>query len=340
MARRVNIGLIGAGVMGRVHARNLASRVLGARLAAVADIDRAAAEACAQECGVDAVYDNSDALLTRSRLDAVVICTPPATHAGIVEAAAAAGLHVFCEKPLDTDLGRIDRALAGVGRAGVKLQVGFNRRFDPDFRRVRDLVASGAIGRPLTLHIVARDPPRPSGAPAKPPGDLFLDTTIHDLDMARFLLGEVAEVYCAGGAMAKEKDAADDPDTAVTLLRFESGAVGSIHNSRLSVQGYDQRLEVFGSAGSVEAGNEREQRVTARADERSLWPPDFFVERYAESYREEMATFIDCILECRDSPVSGAEGRRAVVLALAAWRSYREGRPVGAQEVAGGAAST
>ncbi len=331
--RKVAVGVIGAGAIGRLHAEHLASRVPGAALVAIADVNRTAAEECAARCGVSAVRESYRGLLSDPAVEAAVICSPPDTHAQIIEEAAALGKHVFCEKPIGCDLGRIDRALAAVARAGIKLQVGFNRRFDPNFRYVREVVASGKIGRPYILHITSRDPELPPAHGVEGYAGLFLDTTVHDFDMARYLMGsEVTSVYALAGAMVHK---AGDVDTALVTLRFANGAVGTIDNSQ-TVYGYDQRVEVFGSEGAIAVDNEKPHRATLsdREGVHTALPLHFFRERYAASYIAEMSAFIDCILRDADPPVTGADGRMAVLLALAAQRSYEEDRPVRVSEFA------
>jgi myo-inositol 2-dehydrogenase/D-chiro-inositol 1-dehydrogenase len=322
-------------MMGRVHARNLAAGVPGARLVAVADTSREAAEACASECAIDNAFTNEHGLLALAEVDAVVICTPPETHAAIIEAAAGAGKHVFCEKPLERTLAEADRAIAAAAKAGVRLFVAFNRRFDPHFLRLREAVQGGRIGRPLTVRFVARDPAFSLGETQRPAGDLFLSTTIHELDFAGHLLGApVASVYAVGGVMAGR--VIDDPDTAVTTLRFEGGVSGTIDNSRLSAHGYDQRIEAYGTDGMAIAGNVRpdETVVSDATGEHRPAPHMFFAERYHESYVAEMAAFARCILEDEPEPVAPAEARVAQVLAHAAHTSYLEGRPVAVSEFA------
>lgn len=325
----LGIGVIGAGAIGAVHAANLAHRVPGARLAAVADVDRAKAEACAADNDAEGAFASEAELLAHPGLEAVIVCTPPETHAGIIEAAAAAGKHVFCEKPLERTLDRGDAALAAVKKAGVKFFIGLNRRYDPHFLRLRDAVQAGKAGRLLSVHIISQDP---VGALADSPnlaGDLFFSTTVHDLDFAGFVMGSPAEsVYAAGGVMADEGGPViDDPDTAITLLRFAGGASGTIDNSRVS-PGYDQRIEVLGTSGVVRADNPRanEAGATGRA-------MPFFANRYGESYLAEMRAFVDCIPGDRPSPVGPEVARTSQVLAEAAWRSYREGRPVTVREI-------
>ena len=329
---RINVALIGAGRIGCIHAENLAFRIPGANLVAVADIIGEAADRAARDYSIPAAVQDYRSLLAREDVDAVVICSATDTHARIIGEAAAAGKHIFSEKPIDHDLARIDRALAAVEAAGVKLQVGFNRRFDPNFQRMRDLVATGRIGQPHLLHITSYDPEPPPVEYVKVSGGIFLDMTIHDFDIARYLMGsEVEEVYVAGGVMVDPAiGAAGDLDTAVTVLRFASGAIGTIANSRRAVYGYDQRAEILGAAGGLSAGNNFPDQVTlmdGEAVQRSK-PLHFFLERYAESYLREMRAFIEAVQQDRPVPVTGVDGRAPVVIGLAAWQSYREGRPV------------
>ncbi len=321
--------MIGAGAIGTIHAANLARRVPGARLAAVADVDRAKAEACAADNDAGGAYSSEADLLAQPDIAAVIVCTPPETHAGIIEAAAAAGKHVFCEKPLERTLDRADAALAAVQKAGVKLFIGLNRRYDPHFLRLRDAVQAGEAGRLLSVHIISQDPVGALADSPNPAGDLFFSTTVHDLDFAGFVMGSAVEsVYAAGGVMAEGGGPViDDPDTAITLLRFAGGASGTIDNSRVS-PGYDQRIEVLGTSGVVSADNPRagESGATGRA-------LPFFAKRYGDSYLAEMQAFVDCVRRDEPSPVGPDVARASQVLAEAAWRSYREGRPVAVREI-------
>jgi len=325
---RERVGLIGAGVMGRIHARCLSRQIDGAYLVAVADLDQQKASRCAEEFGASGAHAGYSEMLANTAIDAVVICTPGNTHAKIIEAAAKAGKHIFCEKPIDWDLSAVDRALAAVKRAGVKLQVGFQRRFDGEFQRVREAVASGAVGRPHILHLISRDPASPYAGP-KGEGDLYFDSTIHDLDMVRFLTGEEAEsVMSFGAAMGlAEEGEGDDPDTAITLLRLMSGAIASIDNNRRSSD-YDQRAEIFGPDGVVRVEN---QPVEARPGAHDDLP--FFAQRYGDSYAAEFSSWVECVGADKQPEVTGSDGPAALVLALAALRSYREGGPVAIGEI-------
>lgn len=334
---RIRVGVIGAGRIGRLHAEHLATRIRDAELAAIADINLAAAEATAARFRVPLAVSDYWQILDDPTMQAVAVCSATDTHSEIVRAAAAAGKHVFCEKPIDLDLRRIDGTLAAVERAGIKFQVGFNRRVDPSFCRVHEMVAAGKIGSPHLLRITSRDPAPPPIEYVRVSGGLFLDMTIHDFDMARYLVGsEVTEVYAAGGVLVdSEIGAAGDIDTAVITLRFADGAIGTIDNIRRAVYGYDQRVEVFGSKGMIAAANDMPDTHTYSDAEgiHSALPMYFFVERYRDSYIAELQAFVDCIRNDTAPPVSGLDGRMPVVMGLAARKSYLDNRPVRLSEI-------
>jgi myo-inositol 2-dehydrogenase/D-chiro-inositol 1-dehydrogenase len=334
---KVTIGLIGAGRIGKLHAGHLATRVPAAALVAVADIDLAAAQETAAQFNVPVAVTDYGRLLDDPAIEAVVIASATDTHAEIAQQAAAAGKHIFCEKPIDFDLRRIDATLAAVAQAGVKFQVGFNRRFDPNFRRVRELVAAGKVGAPHLLRITSRDPAPPPLAYVRVSGGMFLDMTIHDFDMARYLMGgEVTEIYAAGAVLVDPAiGQAGDLDTAAITLRFASGAIGTIDNSRRAVYGYDQRVEVFGSGGMVAvANNTPDTHVYSDAHGvHSALPLHFFLERYTESYVAELQAFVACVQNDTPPPVTGVDGRIPVVMGLAAQKSCKENRPVRLSEI-------
>ncbi len=337
MSHPVNVAVIGTGRIGRLHAEHLAFRLPEARLVAVADPRLDAAQACAAACRISRAVPDYRELLEDPSIEAVIICSATDTHARIIEEAAAAGKHIFCEKPIAYDLAAIDRALAAVEAAGVVFQVGFNRRFDPSFRRAREIVASGEIGTPHILRITSRDPAPPPIEYIKVSGGIFLDMTIHDFDMARYLMGEeVVEVYAMGGVLVDPAiGEAGDVDTAMVTLRFASGALGAIDNSRQAVYGYDQRVEVFGSAGMVAVSNHTPHRaVVSKADGvHGPKPLYFFAERYVESYLAEMQAFLESVRSGSPPPVTGKDGRIPVVMGLAARQSLAEGRPVRLAEI-------
>ena len=337
MKKAIKVGLVGAGRIGRVHAENLAYRIPEANLVAVSDVFVEAAEKLAAELQIPAVYKDHRVILDDDSVDAVLICSSTDTHAQLIEEAAEAGKQIFCEKPIAHDLAEIDQALAAADRAGVKLMIGFNRRFDPNFARVREVVAAGEIGEPHILRIMSRDPAPPPIDYIKVSGGLFLDMTIHDFDMARFLVGaEVEAVYAVGGVMVDPAiGAAGDIDTALITLHFENGVMGSIDNSRQAVYGYDQRVEVFGSKGAVSADNVYPNTAVisdAGRIHRDL-PLNFFMERYTQAYVNEIKAFVDCVLNDTPPPVNGLDGRIPVVMGLAAAKSLAEGRPVRLKEI-------
>jgi myo-inositol 2-dehydrogenase/D-chiro-inositol 1-dehydrogenase len=337
MAQKVSMGIIGAGRIGRLHAEHLVHRISGAEVRMISDIRLDAAEQCASELGVAKAEADYRKVLEDKEIEAVVICSSTDTHAGIIAEAAQAGKHIFCEKPIALDLGKIDSALQTVSESKVKLQIGFNRRFDPNFRRIWEGIQVGGIGEPHILRITSRDPAPPPIDYVKVSGGLFLDMMIHDFDMARYLIGEVVEeVFALGGVRIDPAiGEVGDIDTAIVTLKFKNGVFGAIDNSRQAVYGYDQRVEVFGSAGMLATENNTPNRVrfsTAQAVQEDL-PLNFFMERYIESYVAEMEAFVDCILQDGDPPVGGIDGRMPVMLGMAARMSYEQNRPVALSEL-------
>lgn len=335
--KKVKVGLIGAGRIGCVHAEHLAYRIEGVELAAICDTNLLSAEQCAKKLNVPAFHDTPDNILKDDSIDAVVICSSTDTHARLIQAAAGAGKDIFCEKPIDHDLKRIDTVLEAVSRAGVCLQVGFNRRFDPSFHHLRECVQSGEVGTPHTVRITSRDPSPPPIAYIKVSGGLFLDMSIHDFDMARYLTGsEAYSVYALGGVRVDPAiGEAGDIDTALISLQFENGVLVSIDNCRQAVYGYDQRIEVFGSEGVLWAENIPPHQ-TFHADRHGIHgslPLHFFMDRYIDSYIEEMKAFIDCVKNKTKPLVSGLDGKAPVVMGLAAQKSLREKRPVLVSEI-------
>ena len=337
---QLNIGLIGAGRIGRVHAGNLALRIPSANLLMVADVNEEAAWRCAEDFRVPQTVEDYRMVLDNPDIAAVAICSSTDTHAHLIEEAAAAGKHIFCEKPIAFDLATIDRALSAVDAAGVKLQIGFNRRFDANYRRVHQAIQRGEIGKLQLLHIVSRDPAPPPIAYIRTSGGMFLDMTIHDFDMLRFLTGaDVEDVFVmAGVSVDPGIGEAGDIDTAVVVLRCIDGTICTIENCRRAVYGYDQRVEALGSGGAISTSNNYPNSAVisgANSIYRDL-PLNFFMERYAESYCMEMQCFVDAVLQNRPVPVSGQDGRAPVVIALAAQKSYTEGRPVRLAELDNG----
>jgi myo-inositol 2-dehydrogenase/D-chiro-inositol 1-dehydrogenase len=276
-------------------------------------------------------------IMDDGEIDFVVICSSTDTHATFMQQAAERGKHVFCEKPIALDLDEIDRVLGVVEKAGVKLQIGFNRRFDANFARMAQLVREGKIGEPHILRITSRDPAPPPIEYVKVSGGIFLDMMIHDFDMARFLVGsEVEEVYTNGAVKVDPAiGEAGDVDTAIVSLKFKNGVIGTIDNSRKAVYGYDQRAEVFGSKGMVNSENMTPNRVHLYSQEeisRDV-PLHFFVERYVDAYIDEIRQFIEAVANDTPVPVGGIDGKLPVVMGHAATKSYREGRAVKLEEI-------
>jgi myo-inositol 2-dehydrogenase/D-chiro-inositol 1-dehydrogenase len=337
MSKKLRFGIIGAGRIGPVHAETLAYRAPQAEAVVIADINRAAAEKVAARYNIPKVVDSADEVINDPGIDAIVLCTPTNTHTELIVQAAQAGKHIFCEKPVSLNIKKIDEAIAAVEAAGVKMQVGFNRRFDSNFMRVRHAVESGEIGTPQIFHIVSRDPFPPPLSYLRPSGGIFRDMMIHDFDMARFLMGDVEKVFATGAVLIDPGFAAeDDFDTAIAMLRFKSGAIGTIDNSRKSTFGYDQRVEILGSKGKIESGNRygNEVQVSGEKCVYTDLPYNFFMQRYPESFALELQIFIEAVLEDKPVPVTGADSRAPVVMALAARKSVDERRPVRLDEVA------
>ncbi|MGB7266625.1 MAG: inositol 2-dehydrogenase [Terracidiphilus sp.] len=336
-SKRLHFGIIGAGRIGRVHAETLAFRLPEAEIVAIADVNGEAAQAVATRCNIPRVVASAEEILGDKTIEAVLICTSTDTHAELIVKAARAGKHIFCEKPVSLSLEKIDSSLAAVKAAGVQLQVGFNRRFDSNFMRVRQAVASGEIGKPSLMHIISRDPAPPPIAYLGPSGGIFLDMMIHDFDMARYLMGEeVEEIYASGGVLVDPEFKGVDLDTALVVLHFKSGAIGTIDNSRKAVFGYDQRVEILGSKGKIASENRYPNQVVV-SGEKNVYtdlPLNFFMQRYTESFALELQLFVQAVLEGKPTPVTGADSRVPVVMALAARKSFDERRLVSLAEVA------
>ncbi len=333
----MNVGLIGAGRIGRIHAENIATHVPRVKITRVADIAVDRVREWARGIGIPQVTAEPREVLDDPGIGAVLICSSTDTHAGLVSAAAARGKHVFCEKPVDLTVARARAALADAKKAGVTLQVGFNRRFDHNFRRIRDLVQQGAVGKPHIVRITSRDPAPPPPAYVKVSGGIFLDMTIHDFDMARYLSGsDAVEVYARGAVLVDPAiGAAGDVDTAIVTVAFASGCLGVIDNSRRAAYGYDQRVEVFGEKGALSCGNDTPTAVALSGDSGVTTdkPLYFFLERYRQAFIDEMNAFFETILDGKPVPVGDIDGLKPLLMAAAAQKSMIEGRPVRIAEV-------
>jgi myo-inositol 2-dehydrogenase/D-chiro-inositol 1-dehydrogenase len=325
----VGIGLIGAGRIGRKHAETV-SHLSSARLVAVADTDAAAANVAAAGSGA-AVVTDYQRLLDNAAVDAVVIAAPTNLHGSLIIAAAAAGKQIFCEKPIALTVAEADEALAAVRQAGVKLQIGFQRRFDPGYERAHAALQTGDLGRLYFLRSTTRDPEPPPESYLQASPSIFTDTSIHDIDMLRWLAGsEVTDVHAVGAALIRESHAARGiTDTAVLTLRFANGALGVIDNCWQAVYGYDVRTEVLAEAGALEIGHARDTGLL-RLDQRGVTAdyPYWFLDRFGLAYEREVADFVRCVVEDEAPRATGEDGRQALAVALAAALSSREGRPV------------
>ncbi len=335
--KKIKIGVIGAGRIGKVHVAALSQGVPEAEVIAIADIDLNSATTLAENFGISQVSENYKDILKNKDVDAVVICSPTDTHAQYIVEAANAGKHIFCEKPIDLSLVTIQNALDAVEKAGVKLMIGFNRRFDTNFMKMKQMVEEGKIGDPHILKITSRDPAPPPAKYSAVSGGMFLDMTIHDFDMARYIVGsEVTDVYTKACVLVDpEIGKAGDVDTAIITLTFENGAIGVIDNSRKAIYGYDQRLEIFGSKGMVNVDNnypENHRYYSADGVHKSL-PLNFFMDRYTEAYANEMKAFCKALSDNTELPVSGKDGLISVAIAIAAKKSFLENRSVKLDEV-------
>ena len=330
----VRFGLLGAGRIGKVHAKAVTGNP-DAVLVAVADAFPAAAEAIAAQYGC--AVRSIEAIEAAGDIDAVVICTPTDTHADLIERFARAGKAIFCEKPVSLDLEQVDRAVAAVEQAGVPFMIGFNRRFDPGHRSVRDAVADGTIGEIHTLRITSRDPAPPPPEYVAVSGGIFLDMVIHDFDMAPYVVGSpVVEVYAKGAVRVDPRiGEAGDVDTAVSVLTHADGTLTTIDNSREAVYGFDQRVEAFGSGGMAISDNPFAHAGWSIGKEgrRGQPLPWFFLDRYMESYRAEWRAFLAYLTDGGESPAGTDAARACTRVALAAGKSWREGRPVKTSEV-------
>jgi len=333
----MKIGLIGAGRIGKLHGELLTYHVPEAAIKTVAEIDIDNIKQWAQQLNILNLTTDAAEVLNDPEIEAVLICSSTDTHAQLIIEAAKAGKHIFCEKPIDFNIERIQQALDSVQDAGVKLQIGFNRRFDHNFKKVREFVESGKVGDVHIVKITSRDPAPPPMAYLKVSGGIFLDMTIHDFDMARYLsISEVQEVYAQGAVLIDPAiGSIGDVDTAITTLKFENGAMGVIDNSRQAVYGYDQRVEVFGSKGYVEVENDfpNSAKLSTAEGVTSDKPQYFFLERYKMSYVEELKAFVDAVAKDKEPPVNGNDGLQPVLIGTAALKSLREKRPVKIKEI-------
>lgn len=339
MSDTLRIGVIGAGRIGQIHAKSLAFMVPGAEVVCISDLRPESAKKLADECGVKNTTADYQDIIKDKNIDAVCICSTTDTHAQIMEEAANAGKHVFCEKPIAMELDKIDRALDAVKKAGITLMLGFNRRYDIGNLAVRDAVVSGKVGTPELCLVTSRDPAPPPIDHMKLTGGFFMDTSVHDFDIARYVLqDEPEEIFTYASCRVDPRIAEiGDYDTAMHTIRFKKGAFCNIDNSRRATYGYDQRVEVFGSGGSVATRNILENNTILSNGEGIHTPPlqNFFLERYLAAYQAEGRIFVDCVKNGKTPPSGGEDGRISVVMALAAAKSVKEKRPVRIAEIDG-----
>ena len=333
---KIKIAVAGLGRIGKIHLKNLCRNFPELEVVAVMDVMEES-KAIADEFNIPIFVKTFDELLAVYGLDAVVICSPTDTHADYVIQAAKVGKQIFCEKPLDLSLTRVQEVLGIVEETGVKLMLGFNRRFDPEFKKIKQLVLNDAIGDPQIVKITSRDPGPPPVSYIKISGGMFLDMTIHDFDMARYISGkQVKEVYAKGAVIIDpEIGKAGDIDTAIITLTFEDDTMAVIDNCRKAVYGYDQRLEIFGSKGMVQAENNfpNNHKLYTGSGISGDLPLHFFLERYDASYNQEIREFIDALVFGGEMPVDGNDGLMSIAIGLAAKKSVEENRPVKIDEI-------
>lgn len=339
MTASLKFGVIGLGRMGQLYTRTLATRVSGAHLYAVAEVDGQQAQArVVDELGVSHVFADAHELIALPELDAVVIASPTSTHLDLVIAAAGAGKAIFCEKPLALTLEETRTALEAVARAQVSLQVGFMRRFDAAYQKAKTLIAGGLIGYPVTFKSLSRDPfcPPPGYMDPDKSGGLILDMAIHDFDLARWLMGSEVERVTAEGAtlVCKDLESVGDIDNALVNMRFVSGALGNVEVSRNAFYGYDIRTEVLGSEGAVMVGVHQYTPVvllTRAGAQHDVTP--YLLERFGDAYRAQLQHFADCLHNGQTPLVSGADALAACEIGVAATRAFQTGRPVTLSEL-------
>ena len=329
----ITFGIIGTGRIGKIHMENICTRIPGARIKAAADpyMDDETKQWIAKK-GIPVTWTDYRNILEDSEINAVVICSSTDTHAQISLDAIRAGKHVFCEKPIDHNLVRIREVINALKENSVKYQVGFNRRFDHNFEALKRIVQEEKLGSPHIIKVTSRDPQPPGAEYVAVSGGMFLDMTIHDFDMIRFLAGcDAEELYVQSDVLVdKEIGKAGDVDTAVITLKMKNGVIAVIDNSRRAVYGYDQRAEIFGSGGMAACVNDTASNVSVSTQTGVLLekPLYFFLERYMDSFTKEIQSFVETIDTDGEPAVTVQDGMEAVLMGLAASRSVKEHRPV------------
>lgn len=337
MKGKINVGILGLGRIGKLHVENIVT-MQAFNIVSVADvIITEETKKWANGLGITNIYTDPSKVINDKSINAILICSSTNTHADFIIECAKAGKNIFCEKPIDFNINKINEALSEVNKAGVKLQVGFVRRFDHNHKKVRDVVASGTLGNPHIVKVTSRDPEPAPIDYVKVSGGLFADMMIHDFDMVRYLAGsEVTEITAYGSIMIDERVAQyDDIDTAIAMMKFENGAIGVIDNSRKAGYGYDQRTEVHCAKGCVQVSNDvQNTSMISTVDgvfiEKPVW---FFLERYNDAFKSEIAAFADAIINDKEPVVGGIDGLMSVKIAIAAKKSLKENRPVKLSEI-------
>lgn len=337
MEKKLTVGIIGAGRIGKVHTMSIMNNLPEVLIKGITDISLAQAKEWAEQTGIKTVYNDYKEMIADPEIDAVLVCSSTDTHADIAIAAANGGKHVFCEKPVDLSIAKVEAVIEASKRAGVKLQIGFNRRFDHNFAKVKELIDNGTIGDLQILKITSRDPSPPPIEYIKVSGGIFMDQTIHDFDMGRFLTSsEAEEIYVAAACMVDPAiGEAGDVDTALITIKFKNGTLCVIDNSRKAAYGYDQLVEAFGSKGKVVITNDTPSTAvwSTESGVHSEKPYYFFLERHMGSFVEEMKQFVHALINDTETPVTGFDGLQPIKLGLAAKKSLIEGRPVKLSEI-------
>ena len=334
----MKVGIIGAGRIGKVHAKNISMFVPEMEIKTIADpFMNEQTEAFAKQYGIPNCTKDANDILSDPEIEAVLICSSTDTHSKYIIEAAHAKKHIFCEKPIDYDLAKVHAAIDAAKEAGVKLQIGFCRRFDHNHRAVYDMVRDGKVGKVNIVKISSRDPEPPPVSYVKVSGGIFYDMMVHDFDMARFLAGsEVTEVFAYGAVLVDPAiGEAGDVDTAVVTLKFANGAMGVIDNSRRAVYGYDQRVEVFGSEGAVMDVNDTPTNAVYYGADGSIASPCYKImwDRYTSAFAAEQQAFAEAVINGTPPLVTGEDGLYPILIAAAATKSLKEGRPVKISEI-------
>ncbi|KAJ8907331.1 hypothetical protein NDN08_007445 [Rhodosorus marinus] len=338
-SRNLNVGVLGCGRIGQVHLETLCYNVPEANPVMVMDAFESAAKSAVEKYGVEKYTLNDEELISSKDVDAVWICTPSQFHADQIKMAASHGKHIFCEKPIATDLKGTLEAVEFAKSKGVKLMTAFQRRFDPNFMKVKNAVQGGEVGKPIFVKTVSRDPAPPPLEYVKGGGGLFKDMAIHDIDICRWMADSEADsVFVTGSMMVSDLSSCEGPeaiDTALTMIKFKNGVTGLIDNCRQAPYGYDQRIEVFGDKGMVASENNfpnTVKKLTAEGVETDL-PYSFFMTRYMEAYKNETIEFCKAVSQDLPVPATGSDGAEALRIAMAAGKALAENRWVKLDEI-------